>query len=107
MDALLTEVAKQVPSLVVLATIVWWFLSHLARERDAGAKLDEERQKALQHLSNNYHGFQMDMLARTEAITDKVAEALDRNTDALARNTSAFERVDRLLDGAKDHFRRR
>lgn len=87
MEQLWLEVVKQVPSLGVLAWLVYTFLAE-----------QDKRDQKLSELGNSCHEFQLGIAeARKEEIRH-VGEVIERNTAALSANTHALGRVESVLD---------
>ena len=90
-DAILTEIAKQVPALMVLAGVVYWFLNsthklvdlfttvlnQMQARQDA---LNLERSRSVEATTSNCHDFQLDLMKRSEAIFTRVEAALVENS---------------------------
>ena len=102
MDAALIEAAKQVPSLLVLAWIVYTFINELKAQRDRSAEATEaaavRQNQTLQALGDSCHAFQDDMQKKTADSFKAVALALSENSTALRTNTTALGRVESVLD---------
>ena len=91
------EVVKQVPSLAVLAWIVWTFIRAQREERTAHEQHSERREHAIASIGDQCHQFQERTLAKVEALTNKTNEALSADTRSLDTNTNALERFEQTV----------
>lgn len=98
MESLVTELAKQVPALVVLVFVVVRFLGYLSVLEERREKLDSIRIDTLQNLGDACHDFQRDMMIRFETAMRKTDMALERNSDLLSRHNQALDRLEDYLD---------
>lgn len=80
-----TEFIKQVPGLFILALIVRWFLSHLARvEKDRDEMADRQGQL-------------MDKITvRVEQVMDRVGDVLVKNAEIVGRSVEVIGRLDAI-----------
>lgn len=90
-DAVLAEIGKQVPALVVLAGVVYWFLQSLHKLVDLFTQvlnqmqarqdaLNLERGKVVEAATANCHAFQLDLMKRSEAVFERMEQALVENS---------------------------
>jgi hypothetical protein len=112
----LAELGKNSPIAAAIIAVVVIFLAHIRRRESAADKKDAaflayiaERDKAqLEHqrghdaslktLGDSCHAAQREMLARFEALNNKSAAALDRNTEAFGRTVQVLDRIEEHLD---------
>lgn len=97
MEAVLIEIAKQVPALVVLVLLVRWFLHHLSERdkvlREIGDACHAESERREEVIAKLTEAIQTEN-ARREGVLLRVIErntaSTDRNTEMLGR---ALERM--------------
>lgn len=76
MDSTLLEIAKQVPSLMVLAVLTRWFLTYM-KERDAQLlaheeKRDEQLAKVLSGIGDDCHNVQRDSIEVMKEVREEL-----------------------------------
>lgn len=92
MDAIVTELVKQIPSLAVLSWLVYMFLENL-----------KQRDRALNALGENCHSFQIQIQDRYKSNIMLMGTALENNTKALNENTHALGRIESVLEAKEAH----
>ena len=88
MDTILIEVAKQVPSLVVLALLTRWFLNYM-RSRDTELlEHDTKRDKALgdtlKHIGDDCHLVQRDSIEIMREVKEELGRSRQANENLIA-----------------------
>lgn len=102
-DAILVEIAKQVPALLVLAWVVWKFLGALHQQvdlftqviKDVQARQDAlnlERGKAVETTVLNCHRFQLDLMQRSETVFGRMEVALMENSKSNGAITEVIQK---------------
>lgn len=87
-DPFWMEVAKQMPSLGVLAWLVVSFLKHLKEDNDRRERIEETRAATLKTINDSCHAFQRETSVHTHEALGRVVVALDNNSAALGYNSS-------------------
>lgn len=94
MDPLWMELAKQVPSLVVLVLLVGWFLKTLQSINADRKEVDKLRDESLERLGNNCHAFQRELAGKNERMHERVATVLESNATMMGKTIGALEDVE-------------
>jgi len=85
MDQFWLEAAKQIPSLVVLVTLVILFLKHL---KDISDNFSE----TLKAIGDACHMHQVEVSEEANEVIKKNTAAFDRNTEALGKTIFIIEK---------------
>lgn len=97
MENLWIEIAKQVPSLVVLGWLVVYFLRHMERMVDQFGKMTTDWAKSVEGVNHEAQTFQTQLHTEHRAMFSKLGGALDKNTEALGKNSATLDRAMKLL----------
>ena len=95
---ILSEAAKQVPSLCVLCFIVVIFIRFIKSEREQSILLETARLGTLKSIGDGCHEHTKQLTAKMNQTLVESARAIKDNTKALGRNTEAFHRVEKVID---------
>lgn len=92
MEDLLHDVIKEVPSLAVLAFIVWTFVKHLVQANNALKELHSDTMIRVEKMAHDLH----------ETARDCHSVQM-RSVDALARNSEALDHFSETIDKWAEH----
>ena len=99
---IVTELVKQVPQMVALIAVVWYFLRHIEKDAERKEKTEQIRTEAAKLLAENCHAFHEQSFDKSEACFLKVSQAIDNNSQALGKNSEVLSRATDVLSRATD-----
>lgn len=102
------EMVKQVPQMVALIAVVWYFLRHIEKDAERKEKTELERIKTTREMADSCHTFHEESAAKNEACFLRVSQAVDNNSVALGKNSEVLSRATDVIGrvGSDPRFRK-